>query len=138
MIGTEAAVKIRPHRIVHIGASTSYTRGTLTESEEALPWIPPLSARLDTGVRLGDYTLGATVCAAAAQERIAELEEPTDGYVVVGMYVQYHFTTGPLLHTLDAVVENMSDAEYRDHLSRVKSVMPEPGRNVKLLYKLFF
>ena len=35
-------------------------------------------------------------------------------------------------------VENLFDTTYREHLSRIKAVMPEPGRNMKLLYKLNF
>ncbi len=138
MLGTEAALEIRPHRMVRVGASTSYTRGTLSDAGEPLPWMPPLTGKLDASVRSGDYTIGATFVAAAEQDRVAALEQPTDGYIVVGAYAQYHFTTGSVLHTVDAVVENMTHSEYRDHLSRVKSVMPEPGRNIKLLYKLFF
>ena len=35
-------------------------------------------------------------------------------------------------------VENLFDTAYREHLSLIKAVMPEPGRNVKFLYKLNF
>ena len=43
-----------------------------------------------------------------------------------------------LQHQAVVTVENIFDTEYRQHLSRIKSVMPEPGRNVKLLYRLNF
>lgn len=75
---------------------------------------------------------------AAGQERTGEFEDPTDPYRVFDLGAQYHFTTGRFLHTIDFGVENALDATYRDHLSRVKAVMPEPGRNVKLLYKVYF
>ena len=39
---------------------------------------------------------------------------------------------------LSAEFDNLADVEYYNHLSRVKSVMPEPGRNIKLLYKVYF
>jgi iron complex outermembrane receptor protein len=35
-------------------------------------------------------------------------------------------------------LENASDATYRKHLNRVKEILPEPGRNVRLLHKVFF
>jgi len=35
-------------------------------------------------------------------------------------------------------IDNMTNSAYRDHLSRVKSIMPEPGRNVRLLYRAYF
>jgi iron complex outermembrane receptor protein len=42
------------------------------------------------------------------------------------------------LHTVALTAENVTDTEYRMHLSRVKSIMPEPGRNVKVLYRVYF
>ena len=138
MFGAEAALEIRPYDMIGISASTSYTNGTFTDTRDPLPWIPPLTGKLDASVRIRDYTFGATLKGASRQNRVADLEEPTDGHVVAGAYVQYHITTGLLLHTFDLIVENLTDTEHRDHLSRVKSIMPEPGRNVKLLYKLYF
>jgi iron complex outermembrane receptor protein len=43
-----------------------------------------------------------------------------------------------LQHQVVVTIANIFDTEYRQHLSRIKSVMPEPGRNVKLLYRLNF
>ena len=45
---------------------------------------------------------------------------------------------GARLHTLTLRVDNLLDQEYRDHLSRVKQIMPEAGRNVSLLYRVTF
>ena len=42
------------------------------------------------------------------------------------------------MFTIDLVLENVTNTEYRDHLFRVQRVMPEPGFNLKLLYKVFF
>ena len=42
------------------------------------------------------------------------------------------------LHTLSLTVENITDDIYRTHLNRVKELMPEPGRNVRILFKTFF
>lgn len=37
---------------------------------------------------------------------------------------QYYFTAGGLLHTLNLGVGNVFNTEYRDHLSRVRIIMP--------------
>ncbi len=136
MLGGEASLTVRPLRPVSVTGSASYVRGTLTDRDEPLPWMPPLSGKVDASYDWNSMTIGATVEAAGDQDRVGEFEEPTDGYAVLGVYVQYHITTGRFLHTIDFGIENLSDTEYRDHLSRVKSIMPEQGRNVKLLYKL--
>lgn len=136
MLGSEGSVTVRPLGIVSLTGSASYVRGTLTESSEPLPWMPPLTGKFDASYTWNRLTIGGTVTAATDQDRVGEFEEPTDGYVVYGAYLQYYITTGRFLHTLDIGIENLTDTEYRDHLSRLKSVMPEQGRNVKLLYKL--
>jgi iron complex outermembrane receptor protein len=45
---------------------------------------------------------------------------------------------GGRIHSLTLRVDNAFDQEYRDHLSRVKEIMPEPGRNLSLLYRVEF
>ena len=67
-----------------------------------------------------------------------EFEQPTDGYYVIDGHVHYLFSGGGLLHSVDLMVENAADKEFYNHLSRVKSVMPEPGRNIKFMYKIYF
>jgi hypothetical protein len=34
------------------------------------------------------------------------------------------------------VGDNLLDAEFRDHLSRIKSIMPEAGRNFRVSLQL--
>ena len=42
------------------------------------------------------------------------------------------------LHTFVLTLENVTNAVYRKHLNRVKDILPEPGRNVRLLHKVYF
>ncbi len=138
MVGAEGRASLQVLRRWSVEGTASYVRGTLTDLDQPIPWMPPLQGKI--GVRYDRRALdvGADLRLAAAQDRIGPFEESTSGYGVLDVYAQYHFTAGGLLHTLDFGVENVTDTAYRDHLSRVKSIMPEPGRNVKLLYKLFF
>jgi iron complex outermembrane recepter protein len=113
-------------------------RGALVESGQPLPWIPPLQGKLGLSHRSGPLRLGATIRAAGDQHRTGEFEEPTRGYVSLDAFAQYYLSGGRLLHTFNLVAVNVTDSEYRDHLSRVKSIMPEPGRNLRLLYRVYF
>jgi hypothetical protein len=36
------------------------------------------------------------------------------------------------------MVDNIADTEYRNHLSRVKSIAPEAGRNFRIAYRLTY
>lgn len=138
MWGGEASATVQLTRRVALEGSAGYVRGTFTDIDEPIPFIPPLSGRLGVRYDRRALTLGTTLRTAAAQDRVGEFEQPTDGYVVLDAFTQYHLTAGGLLHTIDLVLTNVADAEYRDHLSRVKRIMPQPGRNLKLLYKLYF
>jgi iron complex outermembrane receptor protein len=62
----------------------------------------------------------------------------TDGFAVVDLDGGIRLFRGERLHTLTLRVENLLDTEYREHLSRTKAIMPEPGRNISLLYRLSF
>ena len=43
-----------------------------------------------------------------------------------------------MLHTITARLDNVTDELYRNHLSFIKDLTPEMGRNFKLLYNVKF
>ena len=74
----------------------------------------------------------------AEQERTGDFEEPTPGYAVFDYSAQYYRNLWGYLHTFSLTFENLTNATYRNHLNRVKKIMPEPGRNLRILHKIFF
>ncbi len=119
-----------------VEARAGYVRALLIETGEPLSWIPPLTGEGGARYRRGSLAAGLSLRVAARQHRLGPFEAPTDGYRVLDGFVQYYFSTGRMLHTVDLVLDNITDTAYRNHLSRVKSVMPEPGRNLRLLYRM--
>jgi iron complex outermembrane receptor protein len=118
--------------------TVSFTRGRL-DSGDDLPYMPPLQGRL--GVRLAardNVNVGVATRFAAAQDRAGEFESTTDGYAVLDLSAEWHGVALGILHTLTFGIDNLMDSEYRRHLNRVREVMPEPGRNLRLLHKLYF
>jgi iron complex outermembrane receptor protein len=121
-----------------LSASLSYTNGQNRTSGFPLPAIPPLKSLIDLRYRISTWTMGASTELAASQERIDEFETRTAGYAIVNAYIQTVFFTGPLVHNLSLMVDNIADTEYRNHLSRVKSIAPEAGRNFRIAYRLTY
>lgn len=121
-----------------LDGSTSYVRGTLSGTDEALPLIPPLSGRLSARYELPGYFLGVGAKVASRQDRLGEFEEPTAGYAVLDATVGYRFVALGRAHTLTLRADNITDTVYRDHLSRIKELMPQPGRSISLLYRVNF
>ena len=118
----------------------SYVRGHLIDlNDEPLPRLPPLQGHLGLTCEPTE-ALSVTIALrlATEQNRIGEFEKPTEGYAVLDFSGQYYAEWGGRLHTFALTLENATDAVYRNHLNRVKEILPEPGRNLRLLHKIFF
>jgi iron complex outermembrane receptor protein len=138
--GVELHTDVQLSNRVFAEAGVDYVRASLRDSGEPLPRIPPL--RFTGGLRYQDgaFQAGAEVTAAVAQERISTsgVETPTGAYQLVRLFSSYSFETGGVVNTLTARVDNATNELYRNHLSLIKDVVPEMGRNVKLLYTVGF
>ena len=72
------------------------------------------------------------------QERVGEFETPTDGYAVLNLSAGTRLTLGGRLNVLTVSLDNTTDTVYRNHLSRVKAIMPEAGRGLSVTYRVVF
>jgi iron complex outermembrane receptor protein len=136
--GFETQVEWQVTQPLRLHASVGYTRGSFSDDGAPLPQIPPTTGRVGANLTLGSLRLGIEAVMAARQDRVDRFEEPTAGYAVLNGSAQYSFTGGLQVHNISLAVENMLDAAYRNHLSRVKSILPEAGVNARLTYKLYF
>lgn len=131
-----------------LSTSLAYTHGKrkLFENEHtgsgenwnSLPMIPPLKGNVELSYTKGTLKLGAKSQLAAQQNRTGEFETPTEGYSVFNLFSQYRFEKWDLLHTISINANNIFNTTYHNHLSRIKEIYPEPGRNVSLLYRIYF
>ena len=121
-----------------IEAGLDYVRGSLRDSGEPLPRIPPLRGRLGARYQVNAFQVGGEITATAKQERISGAERPTAGYELLRLFASYSFEAGRAVNTITARVENVTDELYRNHLSLIKHLVPEVGRNFKLLYNVKF
>ena len=150
MYGAEFSSEIQMFNNFTVDGNISFTIGDrvvpqdeqdqtgLTVSEQPLPMMPPLKGNLGLRYTNSGLTLGTRVRAAASQTRLGEIETPTDGYTVFDLNAQYRFDWAGSLHTVSLNALNIFNEEYYNHLSRVKDIFPEPGRNVSLLYRVYF
>ncbi len=136
-----------------LDGSASYVQAKFTSERDSLPvisptdttfvaaslyppFIPPLNGQV--GLNLDRTRWFASMAAryAAKQERLGDFEEPTAGYVVPNVSAGWRIVRGAQLHTITLKIDNVFNQTFRDHLSRIKAIMPEPGRNVSLLYRM--
>lgn len=136
--GAEAQIRWEFLNNFKVGLTISYTRGKFKDSGNSLPQIPPLKGNIEFSYSTDYWALGISSEIANEQNEVDEFEEPTAGYAVFNFFGQYSISHNDLLHNFSLSVDNIFNKEYRNHLSRVKSVLPEAGRNFRLTYKLYF
>ena len=136
--GVEAHADVQIAKYWAAEAGVDYVRGSLADSGDPLPRIPPLRFRGGLRFQRNAFQAGADLNAVAAQERVGTLELPTRGYDLLKVYAAYSFNTGRTVNTITARLDNATNALYRNHLSLIKTLVPEMGRNVRLLYNVRF
>ncbi|MCA9739005.1 MAG: TonB-dependent receptor, partial [Gemmatimonadetes bacterium] len=131
--------------LYHVGAQhlallfgADYVRATLTETDQPLPRIPPLSLRGGFEFDAGPLRAGLEARHVARQDRVAAFETETDGYTLLDGSVSYRLIQGAVAHDLTLSASNLTDEEARVHTSLLKDLAPMPGREVRLAYRLSF
>ena len=69
-----------------------------------------------------------------SQNRLGEFETYTPSSFLVDFILGY----SKINQNITIQFNNILDEKYYNHLSKLKSVMPESGRNFVLNYKIFF
>lgn len=148
LVGGEFRVDIHPHALHGLGLHVDgdYTRGDNLDADEPLPFVPP--ARLTTRVEYRAESVGAArevelrlgPTFVASQTR-PELEDdvPTDAYTTWGASASATFQAGAVTLTPLLAVDNLTDTEYVDPLSRYRPYgVAAPGRSVRFSLNVGF
>jgi iron complex outermembrane recepter protein len=135
--GTEVAAEYKITEELSISAIISYTYGELIELKTPLPMMPPLKFLTTFNYSIAEFETGLRSEIVSEQRRVDKFELPTSGYIIFSLYGQFIFQSGDILNSIALNIENLFNTEYRNHLSRIKSIMPEPGLNLRLIYKVF-
>jgi iron complex outermembrane receptor protein len=148
--GFELSADLQLHPQISIGGNLFYTQADrivsdeeqsiteYTDDERPLPMIPPLQGAVFAKYSRGNFTATTRMVMAGKQTRLAEFETETDGYSLINASIQYRINQPHLLHTITISGKNLLNKNYRNHLSRIKEVFPEPGRSVSILYRIYF
>ena len=138
LAGFESALEWAAVGDLTVEAVASYVRGRIEATDEPLPLIPPLQSRFAVGYAPRTWFIEAEARIAARQDRIGLFENPTDGYAVFALSAGIRITISGRLNVITVRGENLGNAEYRNHLSRVKEIMPEGGRSLSVAYRVVF
>jgi iron complex outermembrane receptor protein len=154
-VGAEAQVELALTRRLVVDATTSLVNAHFTSERAPIPvitatdttfvpasgrppLIPPLNGSVGVRYDRPRSFWGLVMRWADRQDRVGDFETTTAGYALLSANMGWRILAGSRLQTVTLRVDNIFDRLYRDHLSRIKEIMPEPGRNVSLLYRLSF
>jgi iron complex outermembrane receptor protein len=136
--GVEAHADIQLTSRLTFEVGTDYVRGTQKTVDAPLPRIPPFRVRGGLRYQYNAFQAGGEIVSAAKQDRVSGAEEPTDGYTRLKLFGSYSFGSGRRVSTVTVRLDNATNELYRNHLSLIKDLVPEMGRNFKVLYSLGF
>ena len=136
--GYEITADIKLNEYFTLELSSSYTVGKNKTDNDYLPQIPPLKGHLELKYTIEKLNIYMGCEFAASQKKLDKFETETVGYLIINSSIQYSFEFIEIMNNISFSVDNILNKEYRNHLSRVKSIMPETGRNFRLTYKVYF
>ena len=147
-IGLEGEANIPLIWGFHLEGALSYVQAEERATANPVAFIPPLHGHATLRYKLGSIFTTFTITAAAEQSRIPDPipirdtferpQQPTNGYTLFGASIGWLPSWGNTDHTLILRAFNLGDAVWRDHLSRIKDVAPQTGRNISLTYQLSY
>ena len=137
LTGFEFQTDVAISEQLRVGVGFDYVRGIERSGDQNdLPFIPPFRTHLSAMYDSGSWWAGPRMRIATTQNRVAPNEDPTDGYVLLGMDAGYRFGHG-VSFTLR--IDNLLNESYRDHLSRVEDRNnPMPARNINAMLRWEF
>ncbi len=139
LTGFDASIDWKVYQRWIIHGNVSYTNGVNRVLDEPLPEIAPLNGIVGVKHHLkkwGEWNLRARLF--AQQNRIAEGELATDGYVIMDFMIQSDpIVIRPFVMRVRGGMENIMNTAYRNHLSTYRGIWTlEPGRNINLSVNL--
>lgn len=133
--GFEGQVEAVVGRHIVLGVMGDLVRGDFIDGG-ALPFMP--ASRVGGSARWDDgrYSLGLEARHAFAQDRAEAEEFRTDAYTLLNASTGLSLHAGGRIHSIVLRVDNLLDELYREPTSRL--LVPSPGRNVSLVYRVLF
>tara|TARA_B110000116_G_scaffold107718_1_gene93568 strand:- start:655 stop:2895 length:2241 start_codon:yes stop_codon:yes gene_type:complete len=112
----------------------SLSRGNNLTDQSPLSYINPDKQTLNLEYEKNLINYKIRLSKTHAQDRLGEFESYTSSSFLIDFIVSYSIES----QNITVQFNNILNEEYYNHLSKIKSIMPEAGRNIILSYKIFF
>ncbi|OUW63002.1 MAG: hypothetical protein CBD58_00805 [bacterium TMED198] len=116
----------------YLDYNLSFVRGDNITSLKPLSYINPMKQLLTLNLDKEYFNFQFRFMKTHPQNRLGEFESETPGSFLTDIVVNYSYDR----HNITFQLNNIFDKIYYNHLSRIKSIAPEAGRNLNILYKI--
>ena len=137
-VGSEARLGIGLRDDLTLNLGADFVDAQDTQTNTALPRIPPLRGRIGFDYKRGGFSLRPELVLANRQSQTFTLETPTAGYAKLDLNASYTIPVRHGVHQFSVSVFNVGDRFYRNHSSFIKDLAPEMGRGVRFSYIVRF
>ena len=134
--GFESELYYKLTKTINLFGSVSILRGENLSGNTPLSYMPPDKFLLSTEVDLDPFLLALQVKRVSPQTRLGEFERRTEGFITAGLNGSYTIPSSRLNHKVVFQIDNIFNKEYYNHLSRIKSIVPEKGRSINIQYRI--
>ena len=136
--GWESDIIFPVNKTVNLIGNTSVVRGENISQGRNLEYMPPDKIQLLTEFNFKPLDIGFNIKKVFPQKRLGQFETKTDGYAVLDITGSYTVRSSKLSHKFIFQIDNIFNEVYYNHLSRIKSVMPEKRQSINIQYRLAF
>ena len=112
----------------------SYVRGYNKTLDTPLSYMNPMKEIATLDYKKDNLNYKFRFSKIHAQDKLGEFESYTPGALLTDFVIDYSYDA----HNITVQLNNIFDKTYYNHLSRIKEISPEPGRNLVISYKVFF
>ena len=124
-------------RTIDFTTDFSSVRGKDISNNDNIAFMPPDKIGLLISTKANrDLTGSLRISKVLDQKKISEFETITPGYMLIDVFGSYTFGATNGTHRLVFQINNVLNETYYNHLSKVKTIMPEAGRNISLQYRI--
>ena len=100
--------------------------------------MPPDKIQISTTFDLEPLLFSLNFKNVSPQDRLGEFETKTDGFFIFDMNGSYTIHSSKVMHKFIFQIDNVFNEIYYNHLSRIKTIMPEKGQSFNVQYRISF
>ena len=121
-------------RKVQFSYNFSFVKGDNQTLQIPLSYMNPTKQILnfDYTSQFINYKIRLSKIHSVLKDRLGEFETPTSGAFLTDIVISFNYK----MHNMTIQLNNVFNQKHYNHLSRIKNITPESGRNLHLVYKI--